>query len=110
MGDIIISKGVRYRAQDAKRLGLVADGKVVTKASEQVPPPAAPPAGDPVVVTDPAAPPAGDTAAATEPKPERPAGNGSKADWLAYAIASGVAEADLADKTRDDIAALFATA
>lgn len=114
MAEMIVSGGVRYRTSDAKRLGLIADGKVLTANSTQHPGKGQ---RDAVVGTPPegADVPEGDTPAApTEAQPtdpgatiERPLGNGSKADWTAYAVANGHAEEDLDGKTRDEIAALF---
>ncbi|MGW6455026.1 hypothetical protein ACWF94_03725 [Streptomyces sp. NPDC055078] len=50
----------------------------------------------------------------TEPDPEpepvepkRPARSASKADWKAYAVAQGMAEADAEAATRDELAARF---
>ena len=34
MADIVVVNGVRYRAEDAKRLGLVADAETETKAKQ----------------------------------------------------------------------------
>lgn len=39
---------------------------------------------------------------------ERPASNGSKANWLAYAIQEGHDPAEVEGLKRDDLAALFA--
>lgn len=41
-------------------------------------------------------------------EPVRPAKSGSKADWVAYAVAQGMSEADSSAATRDDLAALYA--
>lgn len=109
MADMIIVNGVRYRAEDAKRLGLVSDGKVVTKkstrrkstpkATKQEPDPTPPQSNDD----------ASDNADGTDGDDvEKPAGNASRADWEEFALAQGTDEADLEGKSRDDIAAMFA--
>ena len=141
MGDIVISGGVRYRAADAKRLGLVADGKVITarsvavKTAAEVAAAAAAEAAEVAAAeaaataakeasdaleaatagsTPPADPATGDTppvvpAAAATATVARPAGNGSKADWEEFALAQGIPAVALEGKSRDEIAAIFAT-
>lgn len=60
------------------------------------------------VVDAPAAPVEPDpTKDAPEPADEKPAGNASKDDWYAYALAHGKTSADLADLGQRDIRALF---
>jgi hypothetical protein len=41
-------------------------------------------------------------------EPERPKGNGSKPDWVAYGVAMGYDEAELDAMSRDDIRDMFA--
>lgn len=106
MTDMIVINGTRYREADAKRLGLSAtSGKTVTAQTENT--------GAPLLTTgtaDPNGAPVAPDPAATDNNPvavDRPAGNGSKADWTDFALANGKTEAELDGLTRDDIAALF---
>lgn len=99
---MITHRGVRYREEDAKRLGLVADGKVLTPnsvrrdATTNAPTGAA---GHSAVIHT------GQQAG----QEDLPAKSATKADWTAYALANGKTEEDLKDLKRDDIAALFHT-
>lgn len=113
--DIVIVRGVRYRAEDARRLGLTAtDGKVVTRNSRQVPRTTDAPAG---LITTKGANATGEKSTganaqggnSTSGAVDRPAGNATKADWIGYALANGHTAEDLEGLKRDDIAALFTT-
>lgn len=123
--DIVIVRGVRYRAEDARRLGLTAtDGKVVTRNSRQVPRTTDAPAG---LITTKGANATGEKSTgdestganaqgdgaqgdnSTSGAVDRPAGNATKADWIGYALANGRTAEDLEGLKRDDIAALFTT-
>lgn len=103
---MITFKGTRYRENDAKRLGIVADGKVVTARSVEVQRTTnAPLAGDQgpadgLLTTE--------THEGTTPPengPQKPNKGASKADWVEYATAHGVADAE--SMKRNDIADLF---
>ena len=146
--EMIVYRGVRYRMDVARRLGLVEDGKVLTPASREVPRVHKAAAG--LITTealnpegtgtgedtgtgeatgtgettpDPAATEAQAAADAAKPledaaatgTPETgtqdpavdagpaPAMNGTKADWLKYAMALGKTPAQLEGLTRDAI-------
>lgn len=48
-----------------------------------------------------------ENATSDAPAPEKPKGNASLAEWTAYALANGYTTEDLADSSRDQVAALF---
>lgn len=140
--EMIVYRGVRYRMDVARRLGLVEDGKVLTPASREVPrvhkaaaglittealnpegtgtgedtgtgettpDPAATEAqaaaGAAKALEDAAAtgtPETGTQGPAVDAGPA-PAMNGTKADWLKYAMALGKTPAQLEGLTRDAI-------
>lgn len=95
--EIVVVNNVRYRHDDARRLGLLADGKVVTAKSVQRNRTTKAPAG---LITSEARNP-GSTDAS------KPAKNAAKSNWTAYALANGKTEEELDGLTRDDIAGLF---
>lgn len=115
--DMVVINDVRYRYDDARRLGILpADGKVVTKASKNVrdrkteaPQGVAGNGKDKgaedasTLITTGAE--AKDEGAKDEDV--RPARNASTADWTAYALAHGKTEEDLAGLKRDEISELF---
>lgn len=111
---MVVVNGVRYRADAARRLGLIADGKVVTARSKAVT------TAPEVVETNTAAPadagvvpdaPAADAEApdtdAEQAEVQRPHRGASKALWIEYALAQGVQETELEGLSRDEIADLF---
>ena len=111
---MIVAGGVRYKQSVAERLGLIADGKVVTARSRQVG----------VTTTSHVAKAQADAAAAAKAQADaaavaeaaaaaagaRPAGNASLEVWVAYAIAQGKSADELAGLKRKDIVALLDTA
>lgn len=99
--DIVIINNVRYRHDDARRLGLIGEGgKVLTaKSVNRADRTTQAPAG---LITSEARNPG--STDATKPKK-----SASTDDWTAYALANGKTEADLDGLKRDDIAALFDT-
>lgn len=100
---VIVINNVRYRREDAYRLGLITDGKAITSRSENV-------TNKTTTEQDPAE---GDSApSSTSPNqeatgPERPARNASREAWAQYALAQGVQEKDIADLKRDEISEMF---
>ena len=113
MADMVIVGNVRYRYEDAKRLGLLpADGKVITAQSvdrthERTTDAPANTAEHTAVVSTRQLNPTGDADGDKSTSVEKPTKSGTKADWTAYALANGKTEADLDGLKRDDIAALF---
>ena len=112
--DIVIVNKTRYRYDDARRLGLLTSGEVVTaKSVERTRTTDAP---DGLLTTGQGdkstsdAEPVDNSTTGTEQgdKSTKPALNASTADWTAYALANGKTEDDLNGLKRDDIAALFA--
>lgn len=108
---MIVINNVRYRREDAYRLGLISDGKVLTARSQntgdQVPHGAEDALTEQVEVTD-----SGKSAedlqgAAGDQGADRPARNASREEWVAYALASGVLESDLDGLKRDQISEMF---
>ena len=101
---IVVINNVRYRRQDAHRLGLITDGKAFTSRSKNVGDTPDPDSPDPVE---------GDSApASTSPDqtatgPERPARNASREEWAEYAKARGVTEEEIKDLKRDQISEIF---
>lgn len=97
--DIVIVHNVRYRFDDARRLGLINEGgkvltaKSVNRASRRTNAPSG-------LITSEARNPG--STDATKPKK-----SASTADWTEYALANGKTEDDLDGLKRDDIAALF---
>lgn len=96
VADMIVINGVRYRPETAIRLGLVAP--VGRFAAALAGPPA------PVTTTET---PASDEEPVITTVLERPSKSGTKADWVAFALANGKTAEDIAGLKRDDIAALF---
>ena len=110
--EMYIFNGIRYRYEDAKRLGLIpTDGKVVTARSK--------PATDPRA-TDPAAATTNAIATGTEhvtgsaettPQvvdgEEPPAASATKKEWVEYALEHGKTGEDIDGLTAKEIAALF---
>ena len=82
---MIVANGIRYRQQDARRLGLIKDGKVITARSKNVTPLTTAQPGQITI-------------------PKR---NATKADWIVYAVTHGTKAADLEGMKRDEIADLF---
>ena len=113
--EMVVIGMARYRYEDAKRLGLVTDGKVITARSVERPPTVtyahnhAPgdvnADGTPVNAEDPEAKTPQDDPQGTDS--ERPARNASKDAWKSYALAQGRTEDELKDLTRDQISELF---
>jgi len=95
--EMVIINNTRYRHDDARRLGLLVDGKVVTAKSVERNRTTTAPAG---LITSEARNPGSKDGA-------KPAKNAAKANWTAYALANGKTEEDLDGLTRDDIAGLF---
>lgn len=98
--DIVIVNNTRYRYEDARRLGLLTEGKVVTAKSVERPSRTTQ-APNGLITSEARNPGSTD---ATKPKK-----SASTADWTAYALANGKTEADLDGLKRDDIAGLFDT-
>ena len=112
--------GVRYRAEDARRLGLIAKGAVLSARSERVQRTVNAPAG---LVTSQAQtgnaegphvhvesggeqPPAeGSKSAEPAADPNRPNNGQSKNDWAKYALSVGVTPEALEGLRRDEIIA-----
>lgn len=109
--NVVIVNNVRYRREDAYRLGLITDGKAITSRSENVTNKATTDGGEQVTTEqDPAE---GDSApSSTSPNqeatgPVRPTRNASREEWAQYALAQGVLEEDIADLKRDEISEMF---
>lgn len=104
MKRIIVSGGIRYRKEDAARLGLIADGKVVTRQSKRVPEVPAESAVSAISGADHPEELEGEEAESTEGMPPK---SGTKDSWISYALDNGYSETDLEGLKRDEIAALF---
>lgn len=86
--NMIVIGGVRYREEDARRLGFAGAKGVIPAPSDK-----------PEDKTEP------EDKPADEPKP--PAKSASKGEWTEFALANGRTEEDLEGMTRDDIVAIF---
>lgn len=107
--EIVIINNTRYRHEDARRLGLLTDGKAVTAKSVERPSRTTQAAEGLIKTEDKSTSSEGDEG-------DKSTGDGvptksaTKADWTAYALANGKTEEDLDGLKRDEIAALFTTA
>lgn len=97
--NIIVINNVRYRREDAYRLGLITDGKAITSRSKNVGAEQDPAQGDSA--------PAGTSPNQEATGPVRPARNASRDEWFEYAKAQGVPEQQLTDLKRDEISEIF---
>ena len=111
MVNMVEVNGARYREEDAKRLGLIASGKVITPNSVQVPRTTGSPEGAaghtaPISTGSANANPGG-----TPPGDENPDGRPSKGakteEWVEYAKAQGKTDEELKDLKRGEIIELF---
>lgn len=113
MSEIVIIDGVRYRVEDAKRLGL-GTGKKAPKFRRPDPTTTAPAgvAGNGGILYAESAndeAPKGDAAAdpADQGEADKPARNATKDQWVKYALAQGATAESLEGQTRDQIAETF---
>lgn len=98
---MVIINNRRYRDEDARRLGLVTDGKVVTARSRE-----RSPEGEGAGLVTSAAQGAPEQPEQLE-QPERPTNGASRELWAAYAVAQGADAEEVQGLGRDAIRSLF---
>jgi len=106
--DMVVVGNVRYRYEDARRLGLISDGKAITANSRNRNRTTEAPNGliNRETAGSPSSPPAASQAqvdADNQLPPARPAKSGSKAEWLKYALTQGKTAEELDGLTSDQI-------
>lgn len=111
--EIIVINKTRYRYEDARRLGLLADGKAVTAKSVERPARTTQ-AAEGLITTgtanvDKSTGSEGDKSTEDKSTDGKPKKSASTDDWTAYALANGKTEEELDGLKRDEIAALFTT-